>query len=360
MPLDPYVCLPILHVNMSVENDGTHGGSTRHARFHVHCNPFLCYYYAAIVGSPMRSFRADHHDHSFHADDHDHSSSVASGSVSAHGSASSHSGGPVHATASWSASAHGSVGSVSAGAEHTETHSADGWSDHVGEHASANLAEGAASAHGHAQLDLGGNTDIDAKGSVSAHANLGTVSESAEASVGEHHGQYSGSIGASAQASASAGVSAKGSITADTAFGDIPLASGGASAHVGAHAGASAHASGSIGDQGVSAQWGAHAGAGVSANADGHYSLLDGLISGSAHAGVSAGPEIGTSGGFHATDHDGDISVGVSGDVAAALGLHGGGNININTNGIGQDISNGIAAIGNDISNGIQDVEHDV
>lgn len=61
-------------------------------------------------------------------------------------------------------------------------------------------------------------------------------------------------------------------------------------------------------------------------------------------------------GGFHATDHGGNISIGVSGAVAAALGISGSAGISINTHAIGHDIVHGIEDVGHDIVHGIHDI----
>ena len=157
-------------------------------------------------------------------------------------------------------------------------------------------------------------TDDPVKAGVGTDSGAGTTGK-ADAGVdgGDAHADVG--VGAGAHAGVDAHASAGGDVDG--------------TAHAGVEAHADAEGSGSVGDHGVSAQGNLSAGYGVDAGAGG--TVHAGRSKGALASDVSIGPQIGVSGGAHATVKDGVISVGETGDVAAGLGLKGDINIDIDT-----------------------------
>eukprot|EP00040_Diaphanoeca_grandis_P010352 m.52988 g.52988 ORF g.52988 m.52988 type:complete len:573 (+) comp21685_c0_seq1:52-1770(+) len=258
-------------------------------------------------------------------------------------------GGSIHGSASLTAGGYGVDAST------TDTGNSVG----AQESASATLVKGSASEEGEGQISKDG---FGVTGSESADGNIyAGATEQAHADAGISDGTASFNLGASAEAKADASVDGTAQVGVETPFGDdasVIKAQG--SAGVDAHAGASAGAQGSLSDQGVDFGYHADAGAGASATAQGSITGLDGAINIHGNVGTSVGPQVGTSGGFHATDKDGDISIGASGGLAAGLGIKAGASININTHAIGDDIVDGAEDVGNDIVNGVKSIGDDI
>jgi len=257
-------------------------------------------------------------------------------------------GGSIHGSASLTAGGYGVDAST------TDTGNSVG----AQESASATLVKGSASEEGEGQISKDG---FGVTGSESAHGNIyAGATEQAHADAGISDGTASFNVGAGAEVKADASVDGTAQVGVETPFGDASVIKAQGSAGVGVHAGATAGAQGSISDQGVDFGYHAEAGAAATAKAQGTITGLDGAISLSGNVGVSVGPQLGTSGGFHATDKDGELSIGASGGAAALLGIKGGADININTHAIGNDIVDGAEGVGNDIVNGVKSIGDDI
>jgi hypothetical protein len=100
-----------------------------------------------------------------------------------------------------------------------------------------------------------------------------------------------------------------------------PIGDVGASAGVDGYVqqGMSAGASGQAGENGVAAS--GEAFAGTAAGVDGTGTIDTGIVSTTASGGVSIGEQVGVGGGGEATYNDGQLTLGVSGDAAALVGL---------------------------------------
>ncbi|MGZ5601488.1 MAG: tail fiber domain-containing protein [Methylobacter sp.] len=100
-----------------------------------------------------------------------------------------------------------------------------------------------------------------------------------------------------------------------------PVGDVGASAGVDAYVqqGMSAEASAQVGDEGIAASGETFAGTAAGVNATGTIDM--GLVSSSATGGVSIGEQVGVGAGGEATYKDGELTVGISGEAAALVGV---------------------------------------
>lgn len=157
-----------------------------------------------------------------------------------------------------------------------------------------------------------GGKDKDASGKVYVNGQSG---QQANFNAGLDGNNVYVNTGASSMTEGHAG--ATGQVSKDAG----PAGTVGAQASVDAYVkqGVSAQASAQAGDKGVAASGDAFAG--TAAGVDGSGTINAGIGSTTASGGVSAGEQVGVGGGGEATYNNGKVSVGVSGEAAALVGL---------------------------------------
>lgn len=201
---------------------------------------------------------------------------------------------------------------------------------------------GAGASIGGGNKNAGGNAYVDGKTGQQANFDAGLDGNNAYAEGG-----------ASSMTEAHAG--GEGQVSQDAG----PIGDVGASTSVDGYVkqGVGAEASGQAGEQGVAAS--GETFAGTAAGVDAAGTIDTGIVSTTASGGVSVGEQVGIGGGGEATYKDGEVTLGVSGEAAALLGL----DVDVKQSiDVGAAVDTGKATVkaADDVAHGTENVAKDI